>query len=249
MQQHFAELSQQAQGIAEAGLIMGESFSVGERLARYGSSALSGVEHLRLLVGRDSGADSLLRHFGSLGALRRASFRELRQFLTKREAEAVVAGLGMSSVVDAEEALAGRLDRAEAVYRANLEMQYLRQEVVRVLLLDAQNRCITMENVCKGTVDRLPAYPREIFRPVIVHGAAGFVVVHNHPSGGVRPSPADIRLTERLVKGARILGVRLLDHVIVGRRIGKEAGYFSFQEAGLLLPEANARDLENLDVA
>jgi DNA repair protein RadC len=81
---------------------------VGERLARYGSSALSGLEHLRLLVGRDSGADSLLRHFGSLRALGRASFRELRQFLTKREAEAVVAELAMPTVVDAEEALAGR---------------------------------------------------------------------------------------------------------------------------------------------
>jgi DNA repair protein RadC len=97
------------------------------------------VEHLRLLVGRDSGADSLLRHFGSLRALRRASFRELRQFVTRREAEAVIAGLAMASVVDAEEAWAGRLDRAEAVYRVNLEMRYLRQEVVRVVLLDAQN--------------------------------------------------------------------------------------------------------------
>jgi len=156
---------------------------VGERLARYGSSALSGVEHLRLLVGRDSGADSLLRHFGSLGALRRASFRELRQFLTEREAKAVLAGLAMSSVVDAEEALAGRLDRAEAVYRANLEMRYLRQEVVRVVLLDAQNSLIMNVEVCKGTVDKCVVYLREIFRPVIAYGAAGFVVVHNHPSG------------------------------------------------------------------
>jgi DNA repair protein RadC len=208
---------------------------VGERLARYGSSALSGVEHLRLLVGRDSGADSLLRHFGSLRALRRASFRELRQFVTRREAEAVIAGLAMASVVDAEEAWAGRLDRAEAVYRVNLEMRYLRQEVVRVVLLDAQNSLIMNVEVSKGTVDGCVVYPREIFRPVIVHGAAGFVVVHNHPSGGVRPSPADIRWTERLVKGARILRVRLLDHVIVGRGIGKEPGYFSFQEAGILL--------------
>src|SRR5262245_29501491 len=76
----------------------------------------------------------------------------------------------------------------------------------------------------------------------------GSAQVHNHPSGGVRPSPADIRWTERLVKGARILRVRLLDHVIVGRGIGKEPGYFSFQEAGLLLSKVNARDLENLDV-
>jgi DNA repair protein RadC len=154
--------------MGEASLKTGESFSVGERLARYGSSALSGLEHLRLLVGRDSGADSLLRHFGSLRALRRASFRELRQFLTEREAKAVIAGLAMASVVDAEEASAGRLDRAEAVYRANLQMRYLRQEVVRVVLLDGQNGLIMNVEVCKGTVDKCVVYPREIFRPVIV---------------------------------------------------------------------------------
>jgi DNA repair protein RadC len=63
--------------------------SVSQKLALYGSSALSGIEHLRLLVGEDSLADALVRHFGSLQALQRASFRELRQFLTTRQAEAV----------------------------------------------------------------------------------------------------------------------------------------------------------------
>jgi hypothetical protein len=99
-----------------------------------------------LLVGRDSAADTLLRHFGSLKELHRASFRELRQFLTRREAEALIAGLSMSSVVDTEEALSGPLDKAEAVYRANLEMRCFRQEVVRVLgraeLLDHECGCV-----------------------------------------------------------------------------------------------------------
>jgi hypothetical protein len=73
------------------------------------------------LVGRDSAVDTLLRHFGSLKELERASFQELRQFLTR---------LSMWSVVDTEEALSGPLDKAEAVYRANLEMRCFRQEVV-----------------------------------------------------------------------------------------------------------------------
>jgi hypothetical protein len=64
--------------------------SVSQKLALYGSSALSGIEHLRLLVGQDSVADALVRHFGSLQALQRASFRELRQFLTARQAESVM---------------------------------------------------------------------------------------------------------------------------------------------------------------
>ena len=123
--------------------------------------------------------DTLLRHFGSLKELERASFQELRQFLTRREAEAVIAGLSMWSVVDTEEALSGPLDKAEAVYRANLEMRCFRQEVVRVVLLDVQNCWITSVDVCKGTLDESLAHPRDIFRPVIVQAAAGFVLVHN----------------------------------------------------------------------
>src|SRR5215469_2986868 len=208
--------------------------SVSEKLALYGSSALSGIEHLRLLVGQDSLADALVRHFGSLQALQRASFRELRQFLTTRQAESVMAGLCISSVVDTEEALAGPLNTPDAVYAANREMRWLRQEVVRVLLLNSHYLCVTTADVCKGTVDESIAHPRDIFRPVIVHAAAGFVLVHNHPSGDASPSSADIKLTKTIGKGARILGLTFLDHVIVGQPIADALGYYSFREAGIL---------------
>jgi len=76
-------------------------------------------------------AEALLRHFGSLKEIQRASFRELRQFLTTRQAQAVMAGLSLSSVVDAEDALSAPLNTPAAVYLANSEMRWLRQEVVR----------------------------------------------------------------------------------------------------------------------
>ena len=105
MAHHIFQLETELQNIPEAAPKASPSFSVSEKLARYGSSALSGVEHLRLLVGKDSIADALLRHFGSLKALSRASFKELRQFLTKGKAEAVMAALSMSNVADVEHAL------------------------------------------------------------------------------------------------------------------------------------------------
>jgi hypothetical protein len=77
-------------------LALPPSFSVSEKLTRYGSSALSGVEHLTLLVGKESVALTLIRPFGSLRSLVRASFQELRQFLPLRKAEAVVAALSLS---------------------------------------------------------------------------------------------------------------------------------------------------------
>src|SRR5208283_4926156 len=167
MAHHIFQLETELQNIPEAAP-SSLSFSVSEKLARYGSSALSGVEHLRLVVGKDSLADALLRHFGSLKALSRASFKELRQFLPKSKAEAVMAALSISNVADAEHALSAPLTNAETIYRANLDMKGFHQEVVRVVLLDAQHRCITRVDIARGTVNESLAVPREIFRPAII---------------------------------------------------------------------------------
>jgi hypothetical protein len=74
--------------------------------------------------------DALLRHFGSLKALSRASFPELRQFLTTRQAEAVMAGLSVADVAETEHALSIPLTKADAIYRANLDMKRLHQMAI-----------------------------------------------------------------------------------------------------------------------
>jgi DNA repair protein RadC len=88
------------------------------------------------LVGKDSLADAILRHFGSLKALSRASFKELRQFLPKGKAEAVMAALSVSNVADAEHALSAPLNNAKAIIARIFNMKGFHQEVVRVVLLD-----------------------------------------------------------------------------------------------------------------
>src|SRR5208283_4674571 len=122
-------------------------------------------------------------------------------------------------------ALANPLNNPEAIYKANLDMKGSHQEVMRVILLDTQLRCITKLDIFKGTVDECVAHPREILRPVITHSSFGFVLVHNHPSGSVHPSPADLRVTKRIASGARILKINFLDHVIVGQAISGWLGY------------------------
>jgi len=145
-----------------------------------------------------------------------------------------MAALSISNVADTEHALSAPLTNADAIYRANLDMKRFLQEVVRVVLLDVQHRCITKVDISKGTVNESLAHPREIFRPAITHSAYGFVLVHNHSSGVASPSEADLQLTERLVSAAGILQINFLDHVIVGQAMGGGKGFFSFQEAGLL---------------
>lgn len=208
--------------------------SVSEKLALYGSSSLSGVEHLRLLIGADSLVDALLRHFGSLKALSRASFKELRQFLPKRKAEAVMAALSLSNVVETEHALSAPLSSAEAIYRANLDMLKFHQEVLRVVLLDCKYHCIMKRDSFRGTLSECLAHPREILRPAIINSAFAFALVHNHPSGATSPSEADLHFTKRIVAGARIVQIDFLDHVIVGQATTDGPGYFSFKGARLL---------------
>jgi DNA repair protein RadC len=136
MSQHIFQLESELQNIPEAAPKASPSFSVSEKLARYGSTALSALEHLTLLVGKESIAFSLMRHFGSLKALSRASFLELRQFLPQQKAEAVIAALSMSAIAETEHALSDQLDNPESVYHACADMKLLNQEVLRVILLD-----------------------------------------------------------------------------------------------------------------
>lgn len=88
-----------------------------------------------------------------------------------------------------------------------------------VLMLDTRNGLKMSEVVTKGTLDSSLVHPREVFRPAIAVGAAAVVVLHNHPSGDTTPSAEDIRSTRQLVQAGQIVGIRVLDHVIVG--IGK----------------------------
>jgi len=210
------------------------SLSVSEKLSRYGVNALSDVEHLGLLVGKETVAARLLKHFGSLKALTKASAVELGAFMTTHKAERLVAALAVSARAQAQNSFQEPFDSPETVYRSCLDMQAFQQEVLRVVLLDARFRRITAVDITKGTVNESLAHPREIFRPAISHSAYALVVVHNHPSGDVSPSEADTRLTRRIAEAAKILQIQLLDHVIVGQPLADRQGYFSFKEAGVI---------------
>ena len=236
MAQHIFPFESELQNISQEAAPSSPSLSptVSEKLERYGSSALSGVEHLTLIVGQEELALALVRHFGSIKALSRASLQQLLEFLPRRKAETLAAALSMSTIAESEHARSGVFDSPESVYKACSDMKLLNQEVLRVVLLDTRQRLITMSDVTKGSLNESLAYPRDIFLPVISFSAHSFILVHNHPSGDPSPSEADIRLTRRLNEGARILQIQMLDHVIIGQPIIDRQAYFSFKEAGTI---------------
>jgi DNA repair protein RadC len=103
------------------------------------------------------------------------------------------------------------------------------QEHFVCISLNGANEVIKTRVVTIGLLDKSQIHPREVFADAIADRAAGVIFAHNHPSGEPKPSEADVHVHEQLTEAGKILGLRILDHVIVTRK-----GYFSFQEAGLI---------------
>jgi DNA repair protein RadC len=97
----------------------------------------------------------------------------------------------------------------------NVDMAHLKHE--RVLCPDTKNRLVSDELLGEGSLDEAAIHPREVVKKALDLGAAALIVVHNHPSGSPEPSRADIAITNRIAEAARLLGITLHDHVIIGK--------------------------------
>lgn len=97
------------------------------------------------------------------------------------------------------------------------DMGDLPKEHLRGIYLNAHHRVIYDEVISIGTVNSSVIHPREVFKPAIQYGAAAVILVHNHPSGVLKPSEADIEITRQLAEAGKIVGINLVDHVIVTR--------------------------------
>ncbi|MDD5645371.1 MAG: DNA repair protein RadC [bacterium] len=110
-----------------------------------------------------------------------------------------------------------------------ISMQSEKDELLKVLYLNASNRIIGADTVGRGTVDRAPVYPRKVIENAVKRKAVNVILVHNHPSGNLNPSEEDRRMTEKLKKALSLIDVNIIDHIIIGLD-----GYFSFSEKGLI---------------
>lgn len=95
------------------------------------------------------------------------------------------------------------------------DMRGLAKEQLRGLYLNSHHRIIHDEAISIGTVDANLVHPREVFRPALEYSAVAIVLAHNHPSGNMQPSSADIEFTKQLVESGKIMGISIVDHVII----------------------------------
>jgi DNA repair protein RadC len=118
---------------------------------------------------------------------------------------------------------------AELLNYCKTKLGGLKDEQFCVIYLDAQNQLIDMETLQEGIVNQAVVYPRQVLENALKQKASAMILVHNHPSGHVRPSDADIRLTKTIQEAARMLEIIVHDHVIIG-----ENRFFSFREEGIM---------------
>ncbi|OHB32605.1 MAG: hypothetical protein A2X84_01345 [Desulfuromonadaceae bacterium GWC2_58_13] len=104
-----------------------------------------------------------------------------------------------------------------------------RKEVFIALLLDSKNRVLREVQISEGSLTASIVHPREVFAPVVRESAAAVLFVHNHPSGDPTPSREDLEITTRLREAGELMGVRVLDHIIIG-----SGRYVSFVDQGLM---------------
>jgi len=207
-----------------------------ERLLTYGSKTLSAAELIAILLGtglsggtQKLSAVNLGQHIlnelsqggrQSLEALRNISATELMALPGIGEAKAatILAAieLGKRVLQTRPSELTIVDDPSIAAAALSQDLMWQAQERFAVVLLDVKHRLLGTQVISMGTATETLAHPREIFQTILRRGATRAIVAHNHPSGSLEPSPEDLNLTQRLLDGAAVLDLPLLDHLILG---------------------------------
>jgi DNA repair protein RadC len=196
-----------------------------EKLLTQGSGALSDAELLAVLIGSGTrgkdaialGRDMLIAA-GSLGALlasdeptrlpgigpaKRARIAAAMELARRTLGEELRQRPGMNNPRDSGAFLTSRL-------------RHLPYEVFACLYLNNRHQVLAFEELFRGTVDGASVHPREVVRACLKHNACAVIFAHNHPSGIAEPSAADQAITRELCDALRLIGVRVLDHLVIG---------------------------------
>ncbi len=213
-----------------------------EKLYLKGASGLSNSELLALIIRTGTTKKSAIQlaeeviaytstHLGSLGMANPAELTKI-DGIGKSKACSIAAAFELSkrfmscAVSDNKRKLANCDEVANFLME---EMMYERRELFMSILLNTKLQIESKMIISIGSLDTAPVHPREVFGPAVRRGAAAVIVAHNHPSGDPTPSPDDIAVTARLEEAARIIGIKLVDHVIIGN-----GRYISMRDEGFM---------------
>jgi len=205
-----------------------------EKLARRGTQALKNEELLSVLLGSGVQGKDVRQLSREIIALFEQDFDALSldklcdvHGLGPAKASQILAAIELSRryLIQNNQ----RITSAKDVYEELSSFGSKKQEYFLTITLDGASHIIETRTVFIGTLNQSMVHPREVFADAISDRAAGVIIAHNHPSGTLEASRADIQITQRLKEVAKLVGIELLDHVIL-----TSGGFYSFSEEGLL---------------
>ena len=210
-----------------------------ERLQNSGPNALSNTELVAILLRVGVGGESvvnlaqrLLATFGGLAGLARASLAELCAVkgvgLAKAAQIKAALELGRRLLIAGPETRPQIRSASDAANLLLLEMSFLDQEHMRVLLLDTKHHVLDAPTIYVGSLHTSVVRVGELFREAIKQNCAAIILAHNHPSGDPTPSSEDVAVTQQVVAAGKLLDIEVLDHLIIGQQ-----RYVSLRERGL----------------
>lgn len=199
-----------------------------ERLVRFGPEVLANHELLAVILQKKSNRESmiqlsskLLMEFDGLDGVFSATFEEIKSIEGVKDTRATQI-LAIAELVTRLNTLRASKKEVKITCPSDLanvvmnEMNSLKQEVLKVVFLNTKNVIIGSKDVFKGSLNNSIVHPREIFKPAINKSSASIIICHNHPSGDPTPSQEDINITLRIKECGNILGIKLLDHIVIG---------------------------------
>jgi len=208
-----------------------------EKLIAYGPESLSNAELIAVIIrtgqGNSTAIDLANRVIGldkrGIVHLAEASIDDLKQIngIGECKAAQIIAALELAKRIKKVNPYENIriLEPYQIAQILIEEMKFLTKEHFNIVLLDTKNQVISIENISIGSLNSSVVHPREVFKEAIKKSSNSIILAHNHPSGDVTPSDEDITITHRLIKSGDIIGIKVIDHIIVGNE-----NYLSMKE-------------------
>ncbi|MFV0380195.1 MAG: RadC family protein [Anaerorhabdus sp.] len=211
-----------------------------EKAKKYGVGVLSNAELIAILIRHGfSGHSSIdvaleiLKKSKGISGLSKLTINDLKCVNGIKDVKAteILACFELAKRISFEQGL-----NKDVVKNPNDLINWLRkkignetQENFLAVYLNVRNHILGYRTLFKGTVDKSIVHPREVFKEALLLSSSKVMMVHNHPSGDLTPSNADIDLTDQMIDAAKLMGMEIIDHIIVSNE-----GYFSFKANGLI---------------
>ncbi len=189
-----------------------------EKLARSGQRTLSNAELLALIIHTGTPGGSAIRLAENVLSVCARGLSDLG---------AIELGKRIATSPGARRLSASSADEVAGLFMETL--RYEKKEHFKSVMVNSRGDVISIDDVSVGELSSTVVHPREVFRQAVRRSAAGLIFVHNHPSGDPTPSEEDVLTTKRLIAGGEVLGIRVLDHIVIG-----DGAYASLRGMGLI---------------